>query len=552
MNEQQRPGPRRAADGRWARSLLAVALSAGAVLPAGTAVAQTADEPGPSATAIALAVPSRATGAPLTEGHQGFSVESADFAHGFLTTDLMAQRMRTLGSHGVLRLGGYSMDLVWPAFGSWADAPAPKEAIGGTVDQADLDALRKLLHATGWKATLGLPLKAVIGPAKLKDPTKDPAPQVTLDQVVAEVKAARDTLGDDLLSVEIGNEFDNVTTLTGAEMWDTMKSYQAAIRAAVPHAVIKVAGPSANTASTNTRLGEVASAALSDTSVQPQDVLSELSSHFYPGSHCGTSTMTVPQLMSSDTYLRTRTKLEGIRAVGEEFGGRIPMTVNESNSASCSGQPGVSDSYATALWSLDYLLQTAQNGIDRVEFHTNTAAVCGDFKARTSADYPISYRYYGAFCAADQARLDAHQLSAAPLYYGLWAFSQVPQGRFVDLGLADSDLARVRAYGVESRDGTLTVVLVNVQDPAAAGSTDDRVTLSLPAEYRKGRQTTLRSSAPEGLASLDAGRITLGGRGVTASGRPSGRPVTAAVPVDLHASTVVVPAGTAQIVTFTR
>jgi len=79
-------------------------------------------------------------------------------------------------------------------------------------------------------------------------------------------------------------------------------------------------------------------------------------------------------------------------------------------------------------------------GISKLQFHTNTAAICGDFKPRLSPEYPVSYRYYGAFCAADQEELDANQLSATPLYYGLWAFRQVPQGRFVDLDLDDSYL----------------------------------------------------------------------------------------------------------------
>ncbi|MFG1811962.1 glycosyl hydrolase family 79 C-terminal domain-containing protein [Streptomyces sp. NPDC049040] len=552
MNDHRTPVRTPSAAGRWVRAALAIALAAGAAVPAGSAVAQAADAPAAPATPISLDVAAHGNGGVLTDGHQGFSVESADFAHGFLTRDLMAQRMKTLGSDGVLRIGGYSMDLVWPAFGAYADSAAPKEAIGGTVDQSDLDALKGLLHATGWKVTLGLPLKSVIDPAKLKDPTKDPSPHVTMDQIIAEVRAAHATLGDGLLSVEVGNEFDNVTTLTGAEMWDTMKSYQAAIRAAVPHARITVAGPSANTATTNTKLQDVSSAALADTSVNPRDVLSELSSHLYPGSHCGTATMTIPQLMSAKTYTTTRTKLAGIKAIGDEFGGRIPMTINESNSASCSGQPGASDAYATSLWSLDYLLQTAQSGIARVEFHTNTAAVCGDFKPRDSADYPISYRYYGAFCAPDQASLDAGRLSAAPLYYGLWAFHQVPQGQFVDLGLSDADLERVRAYGVRGRDGSLTVVLINVQDPATAGSGDDSVTLGLPQGYRKGRAVTLGTSAPEGLASRDAGRISLGGATVTPQGSPSARPAATPVRVGHGSSTVDVPAGTARILTFTR
>jgi hypothetical protein len=488
----------------------------------------------------------------LSDDFQGFSVESADFAHGFLTKERMAERLKTLGPHGVIRLGGYSMDLVWPAFGAWRGAPAPAEAIGGTVDQQDLDNLKALLDDTGWKVTLGAPLKSVIDPTKVKSLTKDPAPKVTLDQVVGEVTAAYQTLGDDLLGVEVGNEYDNVTTLTGSEMWDTAKRYQDAIAQALPQAHLKVIGPSANTAKTNTRLDDFVTAALADRSTNPQQVLAELSSHWYPGSHCGSSRMTISQLMSTSTYLNTRAKLSGVTQVSQRLDDTIPFTINESNSASCSGMPGVSNSYATSLWSLDYLMQAAQSGVSRLQFHTNTAAICGDFKARESADYPVSYRYYGAFCAADQGALDAGQLSAAPLYYGIWAFHQVPEGQFVDLDLPDTALDKIRAYGVKGKAGELTVVLINVQNPAAASSTPDTVALQLPSSYRAGRAVTLRSSAPEGLTSLDASRISLGGETVSPAGIATGTPQSTAVPVDHRSSTVTVAPGTAQVITFTH
>ncbi|MGH3388250.1 MAG: glycosyl hydrolase family 79 C-terminal domain-containing protein [Actinomadura sp.] len=487
----------------------------------------------------------------LVDDFQGFSVESADFAHGFLTKERMGRRLRTLGP-GVIRLGGYSMDLVWPAFGEWTDAPAPAEAIGGTVDQSDLNDLKELLDDTGWKVTLGAPLKGVIDPAKVKNPTRDPSPRLTLDQVVAEVKAAHETLGDDLLAVELGNEYDNVTTLTGAELWETAKQYQAAIKAAVPHARLKIAGPSANTAKTNARLDEFVTAVQSDTSTNPRQVLSELASHWYPWSHCGSSTVTIEQLMSPATHLNTRSKLQNMRAISKRLHDTVPSTLNESNSASCSGMPGVSHSYATSLWSLDYLLQAAQGGVSRLQFHTNTAAVCGDFKPRESAEYPISYRYYGAFCAADQQALDADLLSATPLYYGLWAFRQVPTGQFVDLDVADSDLGQLRAYAVKGKAGALTAVLINVQDPAKAESTNDRITLRLPSSYGAAQAVTLASSAPEGLASLDASRITLGGSTVNPAGLPTGSPQSTEVPVDHRTATVTVAPGTAQIITFSH
>ncbi|QNE22585.1 hypothetical protein F1D05_37670 [Kribbella qitaiheensis] len=511
----------------------AVALLAFGLTTSGVAYA------GASDTEIQLTVTPNQSNGRITGDNQGFSVESADFAHGYLTKQRMAQRLRTLGP-GVLRLGGYSMDLVWPSFGAAKGTPAPDWAIGGTVDRSDFEQLKQLVRASGWKVTLGAPLKSVLDG------------QVTMDQVVEEVAVAHEVLGDDLLSVEMGNEYDHVTTLTPAQYWEKLKEYQAAIQARLPKAKIRMSGPSANTAKTNTQLDGFATAALADPVVKPSDVLGEISSHWYPGSHCGTSNLTIPQLMSAATSTTTEAKLAGIESIGERFLKPIPMTINESNSASCSGQPGVSTSYATSLWSLDYLLQTARSGISRLQFHTNTAAICGDFKPRASPDYPISYRYYGAFCAADQAALDRGDLSATPLYYGIWAFRQVPQGRFVTLDVAAADLGKLRAYGIEGRHGELTVVLINVQDPAAADGTTDKVSLALSADYRHGRQVTLRSTAPEGLASSDPSTITLGGQQIRPDGKATGTPHAQALNPHGRALTAEIPAGTAQLITLTR
>jgi len=255
------------------RSLLVGGLALG--LSAYTFVAPASSQDDQPTTNLTITATASGENARIPEDFQGFSVESADFAHGHLTKERMSERLQTLGDHGTIRLGGYSMDLVWPAFGAWRDTPAPKEAIGGTVDQGDLDNLKELLDDSGWNVTLGVPLKSIIDPSKVKDPNKDPSPKVTLQQVVAEVKAAHETLGDDLLSVELGNEYDNVTTLTGSKMWDTMKQYQAVIQEAVPHARLKMAGPSANTAKTNTRLDEFVTAVQADTSTNPQRVLAE-------------------------------------------------------------------------------------------------------------------------------------------------------------------------------------------------------------------------------------------------------------------------------------
>ncbi len=188
--------------------------------------------------------------------------------------------------------------------------------------------------------------------------------------------------------------------------------------------------------------------------------------------------------------------------------------------------------------------------MSRLQFHTNTAAVCGDLQPRDSVNYPISYRYYGAFCGADQAALDAEHLSAAPLYYGLWAFRQVPTGRFADVNLADTDLDRLRAYAVQRLAGELTIVLINVQDPASATATSDTVALTLPLAYRSGRAVTLASSSPGGLGSTDASGISLGGQTISTTGIASDAPAGTAASVSGKSSTITVAPGTAQLVTF--
>jgi hypothetical protein len=137
-----------------------------------------------------------------------------------------------------------------------------------------------------------------------------------------------------------------------------------------------------------------------------------------------------------------------------------------------------------------------------------------------------------------------------PLYYGLWAFRQVPQGRFVDVGTTDADLPMLRAYGVRSDSGALSLVLVNIQDPASTTSTTDAVTVQLPTRYLRGHALTLASGDPAGLASLDVSRISLGGQRVDGSGEATGTPHGDPVAVHGTTATVDVAPGTARIVTL--
>lgn len=50
--------------------------------------------------------------------------------------------------------------------------------------------------------------------------------------------------------------------------------------------------------------------------------------------------------------------------------GRIPFYMFETNTASCGGFPGISDTYAAALWGVDYALQLGYANFTHAMFHT--------------------------------------------------------------------------------------------------------------------------------------------------------------------------------------
>ncbi|KAG9665286.1 hypothetical protein KCU64_g50, partial [Aureobasidium melanogenum] len=52
----------------------------------------------------------------------------------------------------------------------------------------------------------------------------------------------------------------------------------------------------------------------------------------------------------------------------------IPLVFGETNSASCSGRSGISDTFGAALWSVDYVLLAASIGMPKVYFHPGANA----------------------------------------------------------------------------------------------------------------------------------------------------------------------------------
>ena len=480
-------------------AVLAVTLPAGALLVA----AQSA-----SAATSVITISPTTTGTSLTGASAGLSFEADDLTlPGFASGDLAAY-LDTLSPSSVIRVGGNTVDeTFWTSTG----AAAPSWSIG-TITPADLTALGTLAKASGWKVILGVNLKEY-------NPTS----------AANEAQYAQRDLGSSLEAIEIGNEPDLYSQYESdpAQFPTDFQSYVTAIDASAPGVPIEgddLAGAPDSS---------FQSAFISSQQKLASPEINELTSHYYPltASTCGGSP-TVAELLG--TSVRDAESDEAAEAVAAAAKLGVPAVLDEGNSVVCEGQAGVSNVYAAALWEIDDQLVMARDGVAGDYMH-GTVEECGSAK-------PL-YMYYTPLCAPTAADATEGLLAAQPEYYGLAALRDVGTGQF--LNLSNPVWADVRAYAVEHTNGTMTVVLDDVDNPSTTGSTT--VQLDLGATFSHASQVALTASG--GLTATSG--ITLGGQTVQSNGTLAA-PTTTSFTVSGDTATVTVPAGSAQIITFSN
>ncbi len=259
--------------------------------------------------------------------------------------------------------------------------------------------------------------------------------------------------------------------------------------------------------------------------------ITELTNHYYPlvSTTCGGSP-TISALLGTSARNSETAAADAATSAAARLG--VPAVLDEGNNVVCEGQQGVSDVFAAALWEIDEQLDMAREGV-RGDYMHGTVLQCDTAK-------PL-FMYYTPLCAPTAAAASAGQLAAQPEFYGLAAVHQIGSGNF--LQLSNPAWATVRAYAVHHADGTMTVVLDNVQDPAGNGATT--LQLALGASFGSAEQVNLTAS---GLSATTG--ITLGGQTVQADGTLAA-PHQTAVSVGGSTVTVTVPAGSAEFLTFT-
>ena len=438
-------------------------LSASAALPFASASAR-------AATAVTISVDTAQTGSAIPADYMGLGYEISSVAiPGLLAArnEPYVQLVKNLGPRGVIRIGGNTSDFsTYSANGSPVSSPK-----GTVVTWANLIELRSFLDAVGWRLIWGLNLGSD-----------------RLDNAVEEVRSLASVMGERLIAFEVGNEPDlfgragHRPADYNYDAWlKDYRRYKAAVRAVLPGAPF--AGPDlAGAADWMPRFAR-------DEGVD----IALLSAHHY------VSGQALPNA-TQDFLLAEDKKYVGSLATFREAAKAAakPWRMTETNSFYGGGKEGVSDTFAAALWVLDYLFVLMNYG-------------CAGNNMETGVNHLGRISYYTPI-GGDRIG----QYGAAPEYYGLLAFAQAGGGERVpvqvtagSVGASRSDQnngINLTAYGVKN-SRALALVLIN-KDAKQDADASIRA-----AGFRSGRAMRLTAPALNAKTGVRLGWVTVAADG---------------------------------------
>ena len=373
------------------------------------------------------------TGTPrgtLASGYLGLSYESMPRTNDggvnsgkFDAVGNLPQLLRNLGT-GTLRFGGNSVDRTY-----------------ATATPAALQGLVRLADATGWRYVYSTNFA-----------------HYNASNTTADAAAVRTALGARLKSLVCGNEPDlyvnNAYRPAGysssAYVTDVNRCLNV-LRAQAPG--VPIGGP--DTAGP----GWLANYASSE-----RGRVALLNNHHYPLSNCNGPNGTATGLIAASK----RSSEAGLvaSAATTARNNNMQLIMAEVNSAACGGISGVSNTYAAALWALDYVFAGVQNGAQGMYFHGALDRACTG---------------YTSLCETA-----ANQYRPQPIYYGLLFAKLAGVGAM--LPTAISSPSNLAAHTVRASDGTIRVVLANLSA--------DTIQTSLWAGTRNGAGSLIRLTAP--------------------------------------------------------
>ncbi len=445
-------------------------------------------------TSVSIAVNTASPGVTIPSDFIGLSFETSSIASAtrFPSGSAVFQQMLSQLGTGWMRFGGNSVDRT-----TWVGGTRSSSTPANSLTGSDVDAVMGLARTVGWRVLFGLNLASSTA---------------ALD--AQEAVYVSQTGQGALFGFEIGNEpdlysgnGDKPTSYTLSQYLSDWNSFANAIEAADPGPVLT--GP-ADAGNIGTWTIEFAATYSSRIAL--------LTQHFYPlgpVSSVGANSpnaCTISDLLSAATHSKAAS--DGAQLENIAQSAKVPWRMAESNSCYDGGTAGVSDTFASALWGVDYMFTLASNAAAGVNFHGGGSG----------AYTPIA--------------VSGSNVTARPLYDALLLFQAASSGRLVPVTLSTGGID-LNAYAVLAGDGTLRVTVIN-----ADASHDATVSIAPGSTYTRALVLSLTAPALDSTTGF-----LLGGAAVAADGMWSPAQFET-VKASAGVYSISVPSGSAVVVGF--
>ncbi len=378
--------------------------------------------------------------------------------------------------------------------------------------------------------TSGEPTAGTVGP--MAEVAKDTGAKFTLgvnlgsDNVQLAVDQARHYVSNmpagSLEAIEIGNEPDlysenglRPSGYTFSDYFADFAMWRAQILPVLPQGV-KLMGPSWGSTGSLPNLPPFLA--------REQHSLSLVSQHNYAGSACRGETNPSNYLLQPSAATKTAHTVAPSVVLTHQAG--LPFRMGEVNSISCSGEAGVSDIFASALWSIDVLFEFASIGIDGVNFHTANSG---------------AYALFTFNSATSGSSTTFSVQSIRPEYYGLLFFQQATANHAKLLPVTLTTQANLKAWATLDSNGALRVILIN-KDESAQGV----VNITLPG-FGSGVVTRLNAANYQATSGITIGGQTFDG---STDGKLQGTPYAETVAAVGGVYSVALPPTSAVLLTI--
>jgi hypothetical protein len=418
---------------------------------------------------VSVSVDRSDPGAPVPGDFLGLSFELSSLPQiaGYAGSGDLVTLLRSLGP-GVLRFGGVSADTRV----GWTDeATARPSWASSVIEPAELRELANLAAASGWHVILTIGLD-----------------HYEPEAAAREAAAARSALGEWLEGIELGNE-PNAYAQHGlrSEPWTFVQydaevaAYRTAIEAVAPGIPLDGPDVSGSGAFESWGLGEA---------IDQQPAL--LTGHHYPLGCEQVPAPSIARLLSP--LIRRKEAGSLIRYMSIARASDIPFRLDETNTVSCGGVAGISNTFASALWAVGYLTQAMTAGVAGINLQGN----------------PANCEGYAPVCAPTPEALAAGSLGAQPEWYALLLLRALIGDRPLGAVAPSPGRTSLTVTTLLASDGSLHFVIVDDDLP---GARKVAVALRVGSGFRGASILSLNAPSPAALAG-----VRLGGRAVTPDG----------------------------------